>query len=118
MDSNSHRLSPLYYKRTEIYTEILNTKIRDTEILYRDLCNTIANLIRKLCSRYLQELLEKQLYLLYVMTSSHQKYTQDKNLDVKLPFMQCIKFIKRNIIDTANAFKSLNRMIRFHNLSK
>ena len=49
MDSNSHRLSPLYYKRTEIYTEILDTKIRDTEILCRDLCNTIANLIRKLC---------------------------------------------------------------------
>ena len=50
----------------------------------------------------LRRILEKELYLLYEMASSHQlgryKYAQDKNLDIKLPFMLCIKYIKRSIL--------------------
>ena len=50
----------------------------------------------------LRRILEKELYLLYEMASSHQlgryKYAQGKNLDIKLPFMLCIKYIKRSIL--------------------
>ena len=60
------------------------------------------------------------------MTSSHQldryKYTQDKDHDVKLLFMLCIKCIKKEhteavlLVDAANAFNSVNRKVFLHNV--